>query len=73
MTGFAGDILQWGELNGKAVICYVGISEEYELSSEIIEGIFGGLRGKQGLEGRWDISEAVRKYNMHKYSNKLYL
>jgi hypothetical protein len=31
------------------------------------------LRGHFGLSGKGEISEIVRKYNMKKYSNKIYL
>jgi hypothetical protein len=44
------------------------------LSSEIVEAGFGALRGKYGVpSSSFEIGERVRKYNMRKYSNKLYL
>ena len=47
---------------------------EYELTSDIIRESFGGLRGKYGLKDvSVDISDKVRKYNIKKASNKMYL
>jgi hypothetical protein len=71
--GLAADIIQWGEINKYSVCCFVGIFGEYELSSQIIEEVFGALRGKHGMTGNADISENVKRYNMKKYSNKIYL
>jgi hypothetical protein len=71
--GVAADLLQWGEINRRPVCCFVGLFGEYELSSEIIEESFGALRGRLGMNGNAEISERVRKYNMRKYANKLYL
>ena len=71
--GVAAELLQWGELNRRQVVCFVGLFGEYELSSEIIEGSFGALRGRLGMNGNAEIGERVRKYNMKKYANKLYL
>lgn len=73
IMGMAADLLQWGELYRRSVCCFIGIFGEYELSSEIIEGSFGALRGKLGMNGNADIGERVRKHNMRKYANKLYL
>jgi hypothetical protein len=53
--GIGADLLQWGELNKVSICCYVGIFGEYELSSEIIESVFGALRGKHGLSGNFEI------------------
>ena len=48
--------------------------KEYELTSDIIEECFDGLRGKYGLkDANCKIGEKVRKYNIKKASNKLYL
>lgn len=71
--GPAAELLQWGELNRRPVCCFVGILGEYELSSEVIEASFGALRGRHGMNGNGDMGERVRKYNMRKYANKLYL
>ena len=71
--GVAADLLQWGEIKRRPVCCFVGLFGEYELSSEIIEESFGALRGRLGMNGNAEISERVRKYNMRKYANKLYL
>ena len=47
---------------------------EYELTSDIISESFEGLRGKYGLKDvSVDISDKVRKYNIKKASNKMYL
>lgn len=73
VMGVGADLLQWGELNRSAVCCFVGLFGEYELSSEIIEESFGALRGKLGMNGRAEIGERVRKFNMKKYANRLYL
>ena len=43
------------------------------MSSEIIEASFGALRGRLGMNGNAEIGERVRKYNMKKYANTLYL
>ena len=69
----AADLLQWGELNRRPVCCFVGIFGEYELSAEVIEAAFGALRGRLGMNGNAEMGEWVRKYNMKKYANKIYL
>lgn len=71
--GLQADLLQWCELNRIPVCGFIGIFGEYELSSEIIETVFGSLRGKYGILGQEDISEQVKRYNMKKASSKLYL
>lgn len=71
--GIAADFLQWGEINKLPIVCFVGIFGEYELSSEIIEGVFGALRGKYGFTNNFDIAQNVKRYNMKKYANKIYL
>lgn len=53
--GLEADVLQWGEINRTPIGCFIGIFGEYELSSEIIESVFGSLRGKHGLKGSFDI------------------
>lgn len=63
----------WSELNRIPLICFVGIFSDYELNADIIDSIFGQLNGKYGLSCINNIGEHIKKYNMSKYSNKLYL
>ena len=51
----------------------MGIFSDYELNADIIDSIFGQLNGKYGLSCINNIGEHIKKYNMSKYSNKLYL
>jgi hypothetical protein len=71
--GVAAELLQWGELNRSPVCCFVGLFGEYELSSDIIEESFGALRGRLGMNGKAEVGERVRRFNMKKYANRLYL
>ena len=71
--GFGGELLEWGETRKKAVLSLVGAVGEYEMSSEVVESLFGALRGKFGLEGDFPIAEKVKKYNLRQNSKKMYL
>lgn len=71
--GVPADLLIWGEFHRKPVCCFIGILDEYELNREILDSVFGSLRGKYGLSGDGEIFDRIRKYNMKKYSNQLYL
>lgn len=71
--GLEADILGWGELKKVPVCGFIAAMKEYELTSKIIEEAFGSLRGKYGLDGNFDIADKVKKYNIKKASNKLYL
>jgi hypothetical protein len=35
--------------------------------------VFGSLRGRHGMNDNREISDRIKKYNMKKYSSKLYL
>jgi hypothetical protein len=34
---------------------------------------FGALRGRLGMNGKAEVGERVRRFNMKKYANRLYL
>lgn len=65
--------MAWGELKKIPVCGFIAAMKEYELTSKIIEETFGSLRGKYGLDGHFDIADKVKRYNIKKASNKLYL
>ncbi len=71
--GLAADLLVWAEINRVPACCYVGLFNDYELTRESIVQVFGALIGKSGLEEISDITEKIKKYNMKKYSNTIYL
>lgn len=73
LSGPGADLIIAAELRGTPLACFVGIYAEYELNQEIIEGVFGRLNGKYGLECKNSIGAHIKKYNMSKFSNKLYL
>ena len=50
----------------------VGVTEEYQLSREGIEAVFGQLRGKYGLEGQQDVADRIKRYNTRKAATNLY-
>lgn len=66
-------MLAWAEVNKKPLICFIGIFSDYELNTEIIDSIFGKLNGQFGLSCKNDIRSQIKKYNMAKYANKVYL
>lgn len=73
ITGIWAELLAWGEINKIPVCAFIAALKDYELTSEIVDEAFGILRGKYGLKGHFEIAERVRKYNIKRASNKLYL
>jgi hypothetical protein len=68
------DLLQYGEVSGKPVVCYIGIIDEYQMEKSLIKQTFGALEGKNGLnEARFDNSKQIKQYNMAKNASRLYL
>ena len=56
------------------IICYIGITDEYQMEKDGIKQIFGCLEGKWGFEeAKYDNSKAIKVYNMKKNAKKMYL